>query len=695
MVAFRRVITALAVLALFTGLAVAQVGGTGQAQLTCATNVTVTPALRGEGYTEQTGDITITCTGGSAIPPGTSQNTNSVPLVNITVFYNAPVTSRLLTGSISTTSPNPNEALLLIDEPGSGLPGYGPSLSQMLCPTPLTGCAAYSGFPAGSGTTGSVMPPSTVSGVGVASTAPAYNVYQGTTSCSSSSSCTSNAVTFFGVPVNPPTTTGSRVFRIVNVRVNAQPLNGGNASGGTPVSASISISPAGSMSISQSNPNVGYVSPSLTATASGSTNLNQCSSTTKGSVNTLSFAENFGTAFKTRVFAQSSSAYAGQINTPVQNVPGAVYNSESGFVFPPAASGGNIAGLADFGTRLKATFNNIPAGVRIFVSTVNVNNNAFPVSNASPPVPPGGGLAGGNQANATLSSGGYQGLAQLISVGSTESVGDGNVSASSGFFPAISASDNGPNNGNVPIAEVSIANGTGAAVWEVVNTNPNTNEIFKFAVYTTYSASVASNSPLPGQSTINLSYAPTATSGVASNSLPIPRFAGDSSAARNIFLVQICRTILLYPYITNQAGFDTGLTVANTTTDPLNLKADGTTGFQGSNATGAQAGSCTLNFYGGTTAAPTTPPAQLNTGNIASGTVWANTLQTLAPNFQGYMFAVCNFQFAHGFAFISDVGARNLAMGYLAIVIADPGTNGRGANPIGASLTSAGEQGAH
>jgi len=52
--------------ALFTGLATAQVGQTGQSQLTCNTNVTVTPALRGEGYTEQTGDITISCTGGAA-----------------------------------------------------------------------------------------------------------------------------------------------------------------------------------------------------------------------------------------------------------------------------------------------------------------------------------------------------------------------------------------------------------------------------------------------------------------------------------------------------------------------------------------------------------------------------------------------------------------------------------------------------
>jgi len=49
------------------------------------------------------------------------------------------------------------------------------------------------------------------------------------------------------------------------------------------------------------------------------------------------------------------------------------------------------------------------------------------------------------------------------------------------------------------------------------------------------------------------------------------------------------------------------------------------------------------------------------------------------------MIAVCNFQFAHGFAFISDLGARNLAMGYLALVIPDnnlsPGTGSRNASP--------------
>jgi len=662
MVDFRRVITALAVLALFTGLAVAQVGGTGQQQLTCNTNVTVTPALRGEGYTEQTGDITITCTGGAAIGIG-----GTIPLVNFAIFYNTTVTSRLLPTSSPQSSNNTSEALLLIDEPGSGLPGFGPGLPQTLCTSPLTGCAAIVGFPVNP-VTGA---PSPVAGAVTSGTTPAPNVYQGVVN--------GNSVTFNGVPVLAPTTTGSRVFRITNVRVNAQPLAGGSASGASPVQASISISGATSLSISNSAPNVGYVSNGLSTSASSTTGLNQCSSATKTSVNTLTFTENFPTAFKTRVQAAANSLYAGQINNPIQNVPGGIYNSESNFVLPINSS--QVAGLADFGTRLKATFNNIPPGARVFVSTSNVYNNASPILG-----PQGGGPIGGSGGNANNTAG-YIGYAQLIN---GENTNDGNA-GTSGFFPAVTATDNGPNNGNVPIAEISIdpTAHSGIAVWEAVNTNPNTIESFKFAVYVTYVANVAQNSPLPGTSTVNLSFAPTATSGVASSSLSIPRFAGDSLAARNIFTISICRTILLYPYLTNQAGFDTGIAIANTSQDPFTV---------GSNVTGAQAGSCTLTYYGGTTAAPTVPPAPTNTGNIAAGTVWVNTVQTIAPAFQGYMFAVCNFQYAHGFAFVSDVGARNLAMGYLAVVIPDPGTGTRNATPAcqgisGCSTT--GENDAH
>ena len=57
---------------------------------------------------------------------------------------------------------------------------------------------------------------------------------------------------------------------------------------------------------------------------------------------------------------------------------------------------------------------------------------------------------------------------------------------------------------------------------------------------------------------------------------------------------------------------------------------------------------------------------------MASATTYTTLASSVAPNFLGYMIAVCNFQYAHGFAFVSDVGARNLAMGYLALIIPDP-----------------------
>jgi hypothetical protein len=619
------------VLTLLAGFASAQVN-TGVPQLTCATQVAVTPLLRGEGYTEMTGDITISCTGGTQGPAG-----SSIPLVNIAVFYNTIVTSRLI--GTTTNAFLPNEALLLLDEPGSGLGGDGPARAQKLCTTPITGCAATVGsLPSIAGGT-------IAAAIGADGTY-APNVYQGT-----SSSTTGNVVTFFGVPVLAPGTNGARVFRITDVRVNANSLSGGAAStgAGSQVTATVTVSGAASLGIPPGVINVGLVNNGLAASTGTAGTINQCATFTKSSASTISFTENFGTSFKTRVSALATTnptgLYAGQAGNPTQNLPGGIYNSESNFVFP---IGTQFAGLADYGTRLKATFSNVPSGARIFVSTNNVNNNASPIS-----TPFGGGPAGGSAGNVNPASGvPYVGFAQLVN---GETSPDGNLT---GFFPAITSTDTATS-GNVPIAEVSLSNNTGSAVWEVVNTDPNTAETFKFAVYVTSSAN---SLPAGSPPTVTLSFAPTATSAVASSTLTIPRFTGGTTTG-SIFTVNICRTILLYPYLTNQAGFDTGVTVANTTTDPF--------------GTAAQAGSCKLNWYGGTTAAPTVPPVQGDTGNIATGTVWANTLQAIAPNFQGYMIAVCNFQFAHGFAFISDVGARNLAMGYLAVVLNDPGTGSR------------------
>jgi hypothetical protein len=389
---------------------------------------------------------------------------------------------------------------------------------------------------------------------------------------------------------------------------------------------------------------------------------------TRIAVNLLSFAENFPTAFKTRIAAQQNSSFAGQGipgptgGLPNQNVPGAIYNSESNFVFPVT---NGTAGLADFGTRLRAVFNNVPAGVRIFVSTTNVNNTALAVSPVTP--------IGGSAANT-----GTTGFAQLVN---GETTSDGN--AAGGFFPGIPVDSSlTGGGGNVPVTELTVTNGSATAVWEVLNTNPNANETLRFGVYESFTSNVAQNSPPPGTATVNLSFAPappafSASAGAAASStLTIPRFIADPNAARNIFNVNICRTILLYPYVTNIQGFDTGLAIANTSTDPF--------------GTGAQAGSCDLNWYQGTN-----NPAKTNSGTIASGTVYTNLASTAVPGFNGYMIAVCNFQYAHGFAFVSDVGARNLAMGYLALVIPDPGTGSRPANPLSAAGNGTGENIAH
>jgi hypothetical protein len=44
---------------------------------------------------------------------------------------------------------------------------------------------------------------------------------------------------------------------------------------------------------------------------------------------------------------------------------------------------------------------------------------------------------------------------------------------------------------------------------------------------------------------------------------------------------------------------------------------------------------------------------------------------SLFPGFTGYVIAVCNFQFAHGYAAVTDLGLRNLWSSYLALELND------------------------
>jgi len=557
---------------------------------------------------------------------------------------------------------------LLIDEPGSGIAlptnqqgitaggqGIGPAANQNACLNasntfPLQGaspggCVQVVNNVTVPGTGGGVIPVMSSQGGG----APA-NMYLGIVN--------SNQVTFQGVPILPPVTAGStRVFRITNIRANVNGLGGGLLNGITQLQASVAIS--GSTSLPVNNPVViaGFIQPGLsTAVTSAGTSFLQCNSVTNANTALLRFSENFGTAFKTRVAPIGVNAN-GQTGTPtaLQNIPGTIYNSESGFVIPYGVFGtlGGIqttsaqVGLADYGTRLKAVFSNIPTGVSVFVTTTNVSSLTAATTVAPAPT--------------SVSS-----YAVLVN---GETTPDGN-----GSVPAL-APTSSVNTNTLAVAQVPVVGGSATAVWEVINTNPAALETFSFGVYISYTANQNQGTPAVGTTNVNMSYAPTppaftaAAGSAASSTLTIPRFA-DTSTARALFTINLCQTLLLYPFVTNQQGFDTGISIANTTTDPI--------------GTSPQAGICKLSWYDGTGKFPATGITGTDLTkepSVATGTVAVNLASALAPNFQGYMFAQCNFQLAHGFAFISDLGARNLAMGYLALVVNNGSINRSAAPP--------------
>jgi large repetitive protein len=638
---FRRLITAFALLALFVGLASAQVnvGGIGgpAGALSCTASVAAPPQLRSEGITELIGDIVLTCTGGPIPTASTPTVPSPIPTANFTVSLGTNVTSRILSTSAGV---NASEALLLVDEPGSALtpvvPGFGPAAPQANCSSPTggatpAGCGTqYVQFAAGTATIGGSY---AVASSSSTATTTAPNIFQGIVN--------GNQVVFNGIPILAPSTVGvARVFRITNIRANASGLGSGGLPGTTQVLASVAIS--GSTALPVNNPVLiaGFIQKGLstsvlssTSTGSGvsTTPFQQCAAATRSAVATLAFTENFATAFKVR----------GGIP---QNVPGTIYNTESGFIDTGVTSTGGlngnaIAGLADFGTRLKAVFNNLPSGVRIFVSTTNLT-------------------AAANSAPGTN--------AVLVVSETAPDAGNGATYNSGYTVPTLPATSTVSGSATINVAELPVVGNSATAVWEVVGTNPSLSESLYFGVYITYAASPATGSPTaPATATVNMSFAPTSTVTTADMTSPIPRFV-DTSSAATLFSTTICQTVLLYPFVTNQAGFDTGLAIANTSTDPF--------------GTAAQAGTCTLNFYGNTA-----PSAAVPVASVASGTVYTTLASVAAPGFQGYMIAVCNFQMAHGFAFISDLGARNLAMGYLAEII----PSGTAKRPVAGTLSDA------
>jgi hypothetical protein len=689
---FRRWFTVLAAIAVLAFAASAQVGsisGSSAGGLACTATAGGTPEMRPEGFTELAGDIVIACTGGPTYQLGAN-----VPTTNVVVYMQPtiPITSRFLSTN------GASEALLIIDEAGSALStgatgNYGPKAPQVLCAYGAS-CPAVVGTDTSGLYEAAVLPGLTA---GSWTTTPAANVYQGKVGDFGSQS-----VTFYNVPVLPPATTGvQRVFRITNIRV---PVAGTTLN--YTLGAFISTSPNQTLPLASTVINIGVVGPAMTAAVvpyKSNNPFSQCTSASVALTANLLFTEGFATGFKTRVVpggaangipgnATGNTTWAAEgtnLTAPSnQNIPGGLYggfaaNTESGFIFPQltgsaGVSGGNyVAGLADYGTRLKAIFTNIPAGLTLYVSTTSSAQGTGFIPGGTSILP----------------------YAVLVATNSGEATSDG-----TSFSPIT-----GPVSGSDGLNAIALsANGSGAAiaVWEVTNANPGAKDTLSFSVYISYKATSSTTTnpyglPITGLplgspvNNVSLSYAPEPGGGTFANvngtqgQVPIPRFYIVNTYQGAWVTINLCRTTLLYPYVIGISGYDTGIAVANTSMDPF-----GTT---------TQTGSCTLYGYGVTysTTTPTTTTAAtpvipgcdsianplpgtncfggpITASNpngyfIPPGTVGVVMASQVLANFQGYVIASCNFYYAHGYAALTDAGLRNLWSSYLALELSPVG----------------------
>jgi hypothetical protein len=581
------------------------------------------------------GDVVLNCTGGNSALPF---------LANFQIFLNTNITSRLLGGSAL------SEATLLIDEPGTTPVVGGATRPFCASPDPASNVVGLPG-------SNNPLPPlsqcnNAIAGVQTGT----YNAFAAQTAAIQVSGQT-NSVVWAGIPVIPPGTSGIRTFRFTNLRANANGLGTSNTLIPTQIVAFISVSGSQSLAINNPQQTVAYIQQGLQFAVtsctggSASTNLLQCTNVgsnlntdpagTGAALFGLRFREGFQTAFKPRILPGQEVS-----------IPGSVYNSESGFIRGEGVGGfkgdtlGSI-GVANTGTRVAARFNNVPAGVRLYVAT---NSSVYSTS--------------GVGAAASLINADASGNGGIISGGITPTA---TLTCNGASQPIVGGTSTGAN-----AVELTVVNGVATAVWEITNSNPSVNEDAFFLVGVASTSNTGQNLPGLGTATVTGNFAPfyAANSGanIWSASLPIPRFI-DNPVSSTAFTYNACVSNLLFPFVTNQAGFDTGIAISNTSSDP----------FAGASGR-VQSGNCTINYYGNTTGGGAAPAKQTTTSAIASGAQLTFVLSSGGgngiagtPGFQGYIIAQCNFRYAHGFAFITDgpIGQANVAEGYLALVMDD------------------------
>jgi hypothetical protein len=189
---------------------------------------------------------------------------------------------------------------------------------------------------------------------------------------------------------------------------------------------------------------------------------------------------------------------------------------------------------------------------------------------------------------------------------------------------------------------------------------------------TSVSAGSSATIPLtPGSITMTATLAPTGNALGSSNSVltsattgQIPRYANNPLPSPPLTVINItaAQTNFLIPFVVAESGFDTGIAIANTTTDPF-----GTT-----NGARPQNGNITFNIFPRTGSSCVVTPSGstvgvglTSAGILESGRTYSVLLSELLKvsgsncptTATGYIIGVANFPLGHGSSFVTDFKA--------------------------------------
>jgi hypothetical protein len=208
------------------------------------------------------------------------------------------------------------------------------------------------------------------------------------------------------------------------------------------------------------------------------------------------------------------------------------------------------------------------------------------------------------------------------------------------------------------------SDGNGYVVYELKNGDPFRPQTIDIPVTVWWEPDTTEDKPAIGSGQIAVTFAPLSDEGEAGN-FPKPRFVDTGGDPFTFISVVRCSTTLLFPFVSNRFGFDTGFAVSNTSLD-----------WKG---TAPQRGRCMIHYIGNTGDAPDSMPDDDITSIIEGGeqATWTLSMGNPvweingAPDFQGFVVVMCEFQYAHGYAFITDATSAipNFAQGYLALVM--------------------------